>query len=53
MVSEYVRAINEGGVPCIESALDVMIEKECREAYETALALYNKVRAGRYFEVVR
>ena len=40
---EYVRAVNEGAVPCIESALDCLKENEMRKAYEAALKEYTDV----------
>ena len=39
----YVDSVNDGGVPCIESAIDVMKRNECIKAYEAALEAYQKV----------
>ena len=40
---EYVRAINEGEVPCIESANDIMKENELRRTNEMELMAYGEV----------
>ena len=43
ILQEYVRAVNEGVVPCIESALDSLKENVLRKAYVTALRAYREV----------
>ena len=43
MLREYVSAVNEGAVPCIESALVSLKKSQQRYANETALSDYINV----------
>ena len=43
LVKEYVRCINEGAVPCIESTIELMKRNQCKNASSSALELYKEV----------
>lgn len=39
----YVEAINNGGIPCISSAMDLLKSHECQRALDEALSIYTDV----------
>lgn len=42
LVQQYVKALNDGAVPCIGSAVDLMRETECQRAIDLAVKVYKE-----------
>lgn len=43
LAESYAKAINEGGVPCIGSAVELMQIRECEKAIVMAIEVYCRV----------
>lgn len=41
MVKSYITAINNGGIPNISNAWEIIMENECITAYKKAVSSYN------------
>jgi len=41
MVKSYINAINNGGIPNISNAWEIIMENECITAYKKAVNSYN------------
>ena len=47
----YADALNKGDLPCIQSAVEVMREKECQEALRHAIHFYMQV-SGSVLDII-